>query len=60
MPVQSASKRAATGKLPQKVFIKTAHLMKEGKSRNQALGEAAGMMRAGRLTEKGEYIRGKR
>lgn len=43
--------------LPKKVFIKAAHLQSEGKTRNQALGAATGMMRAGRLTRSGDYLR---
>jgi hypothetical protein len=47
-------------KLPRKVFVKAAHLQRaEGKTREQALGMAAGMNRAGRLTARGEYRRAK-
>lgn len=50
--------KAAARRLPERVFKKMAHLMKtEGKTKEQALGAAAGMNRAGRLTESGEYIR---
>ena len=54
--------KSAARRLPAKVFKKAAHLMKaEGKTKKQAIGAAAGMNRAGRLTEEGEYIRkGKR
>ncbi len=46
-------------KLPEQVFKKAAHLQKEGKPRNEAIGEAAGMYKSGRLTKEGGYIRGK-
>lgn len=47
-------------RLPERVFKKAAHLQRvEGKTREQALGAAAGMDRSGRLTNKGEYIRKK-
>jgi len=47
-------------KLPERVFIKAVHLQRaEGKTREQALGMAAGMERAHRLTNKGEYIKKK-
>lgn len=39
---------------------KIAHLVKEGKPSKQAVGEAYGMANEGRLTEKGDYIRGKK
>ena len=52
--------KSATRRLPERVFIKAAHLQKaEGKTRDQALGMAAGMERAHRLTNKGEYIKKK-
>lgn len=54
--------KSAARRLPTKVFVKAAHLQKaEGMPRDQAIATAANMNRAGRLTEKGEYIRkGKR
>lgn len=50
----------ARAKLPPEVFKKAAELRKEGKTKDQALGAAAGMARAGRLTKQGDYIRGNR
>ena len=53
--------KAAARRLPERVFKKVAHLMKtEGKTREQAIGAAAGMNREGRLTEEGEYIKKKK
>ena len=50
--------KSAVRRLPDRVFKKMAHLMRiEGKTKEQALGAAAGMNREGRLTEGGEYIR---
>jgi len=49
--------KSASRRLPERVFVKAAHLMKEGKTREQAIGAAAGMERAGRLTNSGKYIR---
>ena len=49
--------RANSSKLPAKVFKKAAHMQREGVPRKQAIATAAGMMRAGRLTAKGEYRR---
>ena len=52
--------KSATRRLPERVFIKAAHLQKaEGKTREQELGMAAGMNRSGRLTDKGGYIKKK-
>lgn len=50
----------ARAKLPPEVFRKAAQLRKEGKTRQQALGAAAGMKRSGRLTVDGVYIKGNR
>lgn len=50
--------KSASRRLPESVFKKAAHLQKEeGKTREQALGMAAGMHRSGRLTARGTYIR---
>lgn len=44
-----------SGKLPQKVFIKAAHLQKvEGMPQAQALAVAASYARRGKLTSKGQ------
>jgi hypothetical protein len=50
----------ARKKLPASVHIKAAHLMKEGKTRDEAYGEATGMWEEGRLTREGKYKRGKK
>lgn len=58
---ENMAKSASRRLLPERVWIKAAHLQKvEGKTREQALGAAAGMNRAGRLTEGGKYIRSRR
>ena len=49
--------KSASRRLPRQVFVKAAHMMKEGKSREQAIGAGAGMYRSGRLTDTGKYIR---
>lgn len=46
-------------KLPKQVFIKAAHLQKEGVPRKQAIAEAASMNRKGRLSKSGKYRRAK-
>ena len=48
---------SAGKKLPDRVHIKARKLMDEGKTREQAYGEAMGMERAHRLTAVGKYIR---
>ena len=60
MAQSRSGKQTMRDKLPKEVFIKAAHMMDEGKSRKQALGAAAGMMREGRLTSHGKYVRSKR
>jgi hypothetical protein len=52
--------RRSRGKAPPSVRAKTEHLIHEGKTPEQAYGEAWGMQRAGRLTAKGEYKRVKK
>jgi hypothetical protein len=47
-----------TGDLPERVHQKAHFLMQEeGLTREQAYGKAAGMNRAGRLTDQGHYVR---
>jgi hypothetical protein len=54
------STRRSRRKAPESVRAKTEHLIHEGKTPEQAYGEAWGMHRAGRLTAKGEYKRVKK
>ena len=44
-------------KLPASVHVKAARLMREGKTREQAYGEATGMWKEDRLTREGKYKR---
>lgn len=55
------AKSRATGKDVQSAIgKKISFLRHEGKPQKQAVGEAMGMARAGRLTSEGGYIRAKK